>query len=175
MRSPEPADLEVLLRWRNSPEVGRWLMQPVVEPSAYRRDLLSENGGRDHDVVAVRDGAVVGTGWVGVRDGIAQDTSDRPHRDLGMIGYVLDPAHAGQGLATELARDLLAVAFDVLGVRRVTAGCYADNTASWRVMEKLGMRREQHGVADSWHADRGWVDGFTYALLREEWVAQRGR
>ena len=36
-------------------------------------------------------------------------------------------------------------------------------------MEKLGMRREQHGVADSFHAELGWVDGFTYGILAEEW------
>lgn len=53
----------------------------------------------------------------------------------------------------------------------MTAGCFADNTASWRVMDKAGMRREQHGVKDSWHAELGWVDGYTYAMLREEWPA----
>jgi hypothetical protein len=31
------------------------------------------------------------------------------------------------------------------------------------------MRREQHGVGDSWHAELGWVDGYTYGLLAEEW------
>lgn len=31
------------------------------------------------------------------------------------------------------------------------------------------MRREQHGVKDSWHADLGWIDGYTYGILREEW------
>ena len=40
---------------------------------------------------------------------------------------------------------------------------------SWRVMEKCGMRREQHGVQDSWHAELGWVDGYTYAILAEDW------
>ena len=31
------------------------------------------------------------------------------------------------------------------------------------------MRREQHGVQDSWHAELGWVDGYTYAILAEDW------
>jgi hypothetical protein len=35
-------------------------------------------------------------------------------------------------------------------------------------MEKVGMRREQHGISDSWHAELGWVDGFTYAVLAQE-------
>ena len=56
-----------------------------------------------------------------------------------------------------------------LGLRRVTGACFADNIASSRVMEKCGMRREQHGVRDSWHAELGWIDGYTYAILAEEW------
>jgi RimJ/RimL family protein N-acetyltransferase len=60
-------------------------------------------------------------------------------------------------------------AFDQLGVRRITAGCFAGNLASVRILEKVGMRREQHGVGDSWHAELGWVDGYTYGLLAEEW------
>ena len=35
-----------------------------------------------------------------------------------------------------------AVCFVDLGLRRVTANCFADNEASWRLMERLGMRRE---------------------------------
>ena len=41
------------------------------------------------------------------------------------------------------------IAFDDVGLHRVTGSCFADNTGSWRVMEKAGMRREQHGVEDS--------------------------
>jgi RimJ/RimL family protein N-acetyltransferase len=47
----------------------------------------------------------------------------------------------------------------------------SDDLASWRVLEKLGMRREQHGIRDSRHAELGWIDGFTYAMLEEEWRA----
>ena len=40
-----------------------------------------------------------------------------------------------------------------------------------RVLEKAGMRREQHGIEDSWHAELGWVDGYQYAMLAPEWHA----
>lgn len=89
------------------------------------------------------------------------------------LGYIFDPAHAGHGYATELARNLLSLAFDDLGLRRVTAGCFADNVASRRVLEKIGMRLEQYGVRDSWQSELGWIDGCTYALLKEEWDAAR--
>jgi RimJ/RimL family protein N-acetyltransferase len=86
----------------------------------------------------------------------------------GRLGYLLDPAHHGRGYATEMVRAALDLAFGELGLRRVTAGCFAGNIASWRVMEKAGMRREQHGVRDSWHEELGWVDGYTYAALADE-------
>ncbi|WP_367616930.1 GNAT family N-acetyltransferase [Curtobacterium flaccumfaciens] len=56
---------------------------------------------------------------------------------------------AGRGLGTDLARGLLTAAFDTLRLRRVAASCNADNVASARVLEKNGMRREQHGIEDS--------------------------
>ena len=31
------------------------------------------------------------------------------------------------------------------------------------------MRREGHSVRDAWHAELGWIDGYEYALLAEEW------
>ena len=110
------------------------------------------------------------TGTLEVRDGSGQDGCEAAYeRTEGLLGYLVDPAYAGRGIATAVARALLDTAFGELGLRRVTAGCFADNVASWRVMEKLGMRREQHGVADSFHAELGWVDGFTYGILAEEW------
>ena len=40
---------------------------------------------------------------------------------------------------------------------------------------RAGMRREQYGVQDSWHAEHGWVDGCTYAILRSEWEGSEGQ
>ena len=73
-----------------------------------------------------------------------------------------------------MVRAMLEIAFDDVGLHRVTGSCFADNTGSWRVMEKAGMRREQYGVQDSWHAEHGWVDGCTYAILRSEWEGSEG-
>ena len=87
----------------------------------------------------------------------------------GDLGYMIDPAHAGKGYATDIAAGLLDLAFRELRLHRVTAGCFADNVASWKVMERLGMRREEHSVKDAWHGELGWVDGYTYAILADEW------
>ena len=46
-----------------------------------------------------------------------------------------------------------------LGLRRVYAQCFEANTASWRLMEKLGMRRERHTRRESLHHSGQWLDG----------------
>ncbi|MFK4791450.1 GNAT family N-acetyltransferase [Microbacterium sp. ZW T5_56] len=176
LRLPTEQALDRVLVWRNDPAVTKWLIRTEVEPDVFRQNWLDAIAdSNDHSAVAFRGDDVVGTASLWLTDAMGQShVPDGPWRGAEAgIGYLIDPAHAGRGYATELGRALLALAFDELGVHRVTAGCYADNTASWRVMEKLGMRREQHGVRDSWHAELGWIDGYTYAILAEEWRAQQ--
>ncbi|MFC9976492.1 GNAT family N-acetyltransferase [Spirillospora sp. NPDC127200] len=57
------------------------------------------------------------------------------------IVYSLEPARWGQGLAAEAARAVLGYAFEVVGLRRVTAEIDVRNAASIDVAERLGMRR----------------------------------
>ena len=85
------------------------------------------------------------------------------------LGWTLDPALGGHGYATEAVAELVRLCFEELGLRRVVASCFADNTPSWRLMERLGMRREQVTVRESLHRELGWVDGLGYALLADEW------
>jgi RimJ/RimL family protein N-acetyltransferase len=173
LTSPTSALAEQFLTWRHRPEVTRWFLQVRVDPEELVADWAAYDGSDHHRVVAVLDGAVVGQASVWAVDGMGQTGHEAEFVGReGRLAYFVHPDHAGRGLATVLARDALANAFGRLGLRRVQAGCFADNTASWRVMEKLGMRREQHGVQDSFHAELGWLDGYTYAILAEEWRLQ---
>lgn len=52
----------------------------------------------------------------------------------------------------------------------MTAHCFADNAASWHLMERVGMRRELRTVRDSLHRSGAWLDGMGYALLADEWI-----
>lgn len=166
-----------VLKWRNHPDVNRWLMRTTVDPERFTQAWLdSVTDPLDHSSIVLLDGEAVATGSLEIRDGSGQDGHEPEfERSEGLLGYLVDPAYAGRGIATTITTRLLDLAFGELGLRRVTAGCYADNTASWRVMEKVGMRREQHGVRDSFHGDLGWVDGYTYAILAEEWRATDSR
>lgn len=55
------------------------------------------------------------------------------------LGYVVDPEHKNRGFATEMLKTAIAELFR-LGFETVRAGCFEENTASRRVMEKSGMR-----------------------------------
>lgn len=72
------------------------------------------------------------------------------------IGYELAPDEWGQGFATEAMRRVLRFGREELGVRRVTAWTVADNVASIRVLEKLGLAPEARLPEQQWYKGRAW-------------------
>lgn len=162
-------DLAPLFEIRKRPEVSDWLPTLPTDRAAFVERLS------DPDRLAVTlalelDGELIGDLYLHVSDPWAQaEVAEQAKATQSEIGWVVTPEHGGQGLATEAAAELLRISFEDLGVRRVVAVCFAENVASWRIMEKLGMRREQHTVADSLHRSGRWLDGLGYALLSDEW------
>lgn len=84
------------------------------------------------------------------------------------VGWLLARKHQGQGLATEAARALVTAGFRELGLHRISARTCQDNVRSWRLMERLGMRREAH-FRESHEVKGKWRDEFVYAVLADEW------
>ncbi len=172
LRDAEPTDVDRLLAFRNDPAVNRFMLHTTVDPEKFRKDWLAvPSSDVDFSCVAELDGTIVAMGFLEIVDGSGQPGV--PKGTDGLIGYIVDPVYSGKGVASDLARGLLRAAFEDLGLRRVRAGCFADNVASVRVLEKVGMRREQHGIEDSWHAELGWVDSYEYGILAREWQAQQ--
>ena len=89
----------------------------------------------------------------------------------GMVGWVLARKYQGQGLATEAAKALINVGFNELGFHRIYARTGKDNERSWKLMERLGMRREAH-LRESHIVKSKWRDEFIYAILADEWRAR---
>ncbi len=58
------------------------------------------------------------------------------------IGWRLARTHWGQGYAGEAATATLAFGFDALGLAEIVAFTVPANRRSWRLMERLGMRRD---------------------------------
>jgi RimJ/RimL family protein N-acetyltransferase len=164
-------DLEATWAFRRLPEVTEWLSAGTVTYDGYRERYL--DGRRLADSLLVElEGRVIGDLMLKVEDGWAQEeVADQARGVQGELGWTFDPAFGGQGYATEAVRALIGLAFGPLGLRRLHADCFFDNVPSWRLMERVGMRRELHAVRDSLHRTKGWVDGLTYALLAQEWEA----
>lgn len=85
----------------------------------------------------------------------------------GEIGWSLHPDSVGNGYVTEAAFALMRYGFEHFGFHRVFARIDVENTASVRVAERLGMRREAHLVEDDYFNGR-WGSEYIYAILASE-------
>ncbi len=89
------------------------------------------------------------------------------------LGFIFNPAFQNKGYATESSAELIRYGFEHWGIHRVMANCNPENIASWRVLEKIGMRREGTLRKNIFFRTdvKGnplWTDTFTYAILKEE-------
>lgn len=87
------------------------------------------------------------------------------------MGYELDRRFWGHGYATEAASALLELGFAQLHLHRIWAYCIAENTASARVMERIGMHYEGCQRKNEWMKGEWW-DTHLYAILEQEWHEQ---
>jgi len=170
IRPAEPGDGPALWAHRGLPEVGRWLGWHPVDRADWDASYLDKYP--DYLVVE-HEGRLIGD--LMLRQGDAWGQREVKDRTVGVqaeLGWTFAPDVGGRGLATEAVAALIGVCFDGLGLRRVEAGAFAANEPSWRLMERVGMRRESYSVKESLHRELGWIDGVLYALLAEEWRAR---
>ena len=158
LRPATAGDADPTWRFRRLESVNEWLSGRHEDLAAYRK-LFSEPARLATTVICTRndDAPIIGDFMLRREDTWAQ------------LGWVLDPAYTGHGYAAEAVRELLRHCFQDLGVRRVTAKCFLADETAWRLMECVGMRREQHAVRESLHRSGRWLDTVTYAILRDEW------
>jgi RimJ/RimL family protein N-acetyltransferase len=173
LRPAIPADADATWTYRRLPDVGEWLTDPSTDLDAYRTTFTDPD--RLAATVIVEHGrTLIGDFMLRIEDAWAQaDVADQARRRQAELGWVLDPTHTGHGYATESVHALLAYCFTVVGVRRVVASCFLANGSSWRLMERVGMRREGHAIAESLHRSGRWLDTVSYALLATEWTASQ--
>jgi len=161
VRTMVQADLELVLGWRNHPEVRRY-MYTRQEIGLEQHRQWFERASQDprrHLLVFETDGRA--SGFVNVGElgsgGIA---------DWGF--YVAPGAPAGTG--RRLGRAALRHAFDQLGLHKVCGQVLAYNARSLRFHEALGFHRE--GVLRDQHYDEEhYHDVICFGLLQHEWRA----
>ncbi len=169
LRPAVVSDASATWRIRGHPDVAYWMTAPRVDEATHIAEFCDPKR-LPKTLVFEFNGEVVGDLMLAVEDAWSQ--TDMRAEAAGVhaeLGWTISPEHGGLGYATEAVAELLRVCFQELGIRRVTAECFADNERSWRLMERVGMRRESYAVSDALHRDLGWVDSMTYALLASEW------
>ena len=92
------------------------------------------------------------------------------------LGWILHRDYWNKGYCTEMGTALMNFAFEELNVRRIIAYCDAENIGSYRVMEKLGMRREglfiESRPGNKLSAEK-YDDEMAYAILKSEWEMKK--
>lgn len=58
------------------------------------------------------------------------------------IGYLLLPEYWGKGYGALVASELINICFNKFKLHKVMASCHIENIGSWKIMEKVGMKRE---------------------------------
>lgn len=89
------------------------------------------------------------------------------------IGYVFNPKYYGKGYATEACKRVMKYAFEQLGAHRIIGRCDPENLSSWRLMERLSMRREGYFKKPAFFKKSAdgkpiWHDAYQYSILEEE-------
>jgi RimJ/RimL family protein N-acetyltransferase len=84
------------------------------------------------------------------------------------IGFTFDRKYQKKGYALEAVGSLLDYFFKKLHLHRVIAITDEQNQASWKLLEKLGFRKEGHYIQNILFKG-SWGNEFLYAILDKEW------
>ncbi len=168
LRPFERGDFEALCAYQTQPQMQRYLARAVRDASDVRAglDLMRRQVSlqRPGDTLALamvrrRGRVLVGQATLRWADATAGQ---------GEIRFCIDPAHAGQGYATEAVAGLLDLAFEGFRMHRVFARCDGRNTGAARLLQKLGMRLEAHYREHALFQGE-WDEELHFAMLDREW------
>ncbi|MDQ0566554.1 GNAT family N-acetyltransferase [Erythrobacter citreus] len=157
----------------NTPGVMRWLggVCDGAKRDAAQQRLLSYEREHGHTFWCVErrgDGAILG--FCGLK------RSNQTGGPLGMmeVGWRLREDAWGRGYAKEAATASLDLAFDRFDAEEVIAMTVQRNTASWGLMQRLGMRRRADLDFDNAEFDKEDPVIIVYSIDRASWTAHRG-
>ncbi len=174
LRSFRDEDLETFLRYRNDPLVAEyqgWSIPYSREKGlAFLAQMASATPGTAGQWYQIAlevksTGAMIGDCAFGLLDEDPQQAE---------IGFSLAREYQRMGYAAEAVTALLGYLFETLGLHRVRAICDEENSASARLMERVGMRQEAHFIENLYFKGR-WSSEYWYAMLRREWLARKQR
>lgn len=151
----------------NTPKVMRWLggvldAEGMAATRARVESCAAQHGHCFWVVERKEDGALLGFCGLKRADAPGSTVTGMPE-----IGWRLREDAWGKGYAREAAIASLALAFDRFGAEEVVALTIADNTASWGLMKRLGMRRRPDLDYPDPRYDPPWRDTIVYSIARD--------
>lgn len=164
LRKFMPDDWQDLFEYLSQEEVVRFEPYGVFTMEQAKQEAVSRSNNSDFWAVCLKDTAkVIGNIYLSKQDFEAWE-----------LGYVFGSGYQGKGYATEAAKALVNDVFANWGAHRIIAFCDPLNTASWKLLERLKMRREGHLLKNVWFfkdelGNPIWKDSYEYAILKEEW------
>ena len=159
LRSYKSEDLQDLYEYLSDIETLRYEPYKPMTFEEARQELEHRISSSEFIAVELKDThKMVGNIYLGKRD---FDTLE--------IGYVFNKAYWKCGYASEACNGLINEAFSN-GIHRIYAECDPDNTASWRLLERMGFIREGYFKKNVyfWRDENNkpiWKDTYVYALL----------
>ena len=160
-------DAEDVLRIRGDAEVTKYNSGMPITNRAEAKVLIDSIASDFRQQLAVRWGLLLKSNGVVV--GLCgYNFWDRANRRAS-VGYDLARAYWGRGLMPEALRRIVQFGFDEMNLNRVEADCTSLNTASARVLEKVGFKSE--GMQREQYFEYGqFFDLLLFGLLRRDWT-----
>ena len=162
-RPLSPEDSPLVLQWRNSPEVAAFMFNddPIDENehAAWFDEVIEDRPRSRARLFTVNDAP---TGFFSLTQ-----ITDR-HKSCVWGGYLSPEAPRGRRLGSAMMSVSLAMAFDEIGLHRVTVEVIESNSRAMGLYEGAGFQREGM-LRDRARQARGYVNVIVLGLLREDW------
>lgn len=151
------SDAEAFFAMDSNPNVHRYLwnkptqeIEETIETIAFVRKQYADNGIGRFAVISKETNEFMG--WAGLKFNTEMVNNKTNFYD---IGYRLDEKFCGKGYASEASFVWLKYAFETLKIKTIDAAAHSDNSASNRILEKIGMKMTEqyleNGVLWNWY------------------------
>ena len=167
LRPFRESDYDDLFEFLSQLEHDEFEGYPGITYENGREHLAYRLGSEEFYAIELKEsGKVIGNIYCGNRDFAARE-----------VGYIVNRRYRQKGYAAEAISAVIAQAF-AEGAHRIYAECDPRNEPSWKLLEKVGMRRETHFRQNIWfHRDESgapvWKDTLVYGILEDDdrsWV-----
>ncbi|WP_107922965.1 GNAT family N-acetyltransferase [Lysinibacillus parviboronicapiens] len=160
IREFEPDDWQAVYAYTSDMNVMKYIPEGVFSEKD-AKNFVSENmeEAKNFPVILVEENILIG--HMVFHQYFGEHTYE--------IGWVFNPDYYNKGYASEAAQALLNYGFKDMQLHRIIATCQPQNIASYKVMEKIGMRKEGYFKKCIPHGD-DWWDEYYYAVLAQEWT-----